>query len=200
MSLLLREKLTGRPAPAEAGQVLELWRDWIEQKASADIARLGENLEDQQAFARTVRDILASMDMAEELSQEEPSDDEEQNDERTPSSDENEGRRRRKSGRFRFGWKAKSRTVPAMKANRARWTRRMLPPTKWTTARISMRKHRAIRAVRTSLSPILPSMSIIKVFTREFDEEVEATDLCDEAELDRLRGFRRSSLPICRAW
>ncbi len=27
------------------------------------------------------------------------------------------------------------------------------------------------------------------VFTREFDEEVEATDLCDEAELDRLRGF-----------
>ncbi|WP_022711302.1 cobalt chelatase, partial [Pseudochrobactrum sp. AO18b] len=28
-----------------------------------------------------------------------------------------------------------------------------------------------------------------KVFTREFDEIVEATDLCDDAELDRLRGF-----------
>ncbi|MGU3574001.1 cobaltochelatase CobT-related protein, partial [Brucellaceae bacterium C25G] len=28
-----------------------------------------------------------------------------------------------------------------------------------------------------------------KVFTREFDETVEATDLCDEAELERLRGF-----------
>src|SRR5690606_20977606 len=90
VSLLLREKLTGRAAPAEAGPVLDLWREWIEQKAGPGLARLGENLEDQQAFARTVRDMLASMDMAEELSQEEQSGEQDQDNEQTPDSDEDE--------------------------------------------------------------------------------------------------------------
>src|SRR5690606_5702380 len=90
VSLLLREKLTGRAAPQEAGQVLELWREWIEQKAGSELARLGDNLDDQQAFARVVRDMLASMDMAEELSPEEQSEDESQDEEQTPDQDENE--------------------------------------------------------------------------------------------------------------
>jgi cobalamin biosynthesis protein CobT len=39
-----------------------------------------------------------------------------------------------------------------------------------------------------------------KVFTTEFDEEIAAEELCDEAELERLRAFLDKQLAICRAW
>src|SRR5690606_15683699 len=67
LALVVRERLTGRPAPNSAGRVVDLWRKWIEDKAGGDLDGLSGKLEDQQAFARIVRDILASMEMAEEL-------------------------------------------------------------------------------------------------------------------------------------
>ncbi|ADZ67083.1 MULTISPECIES: cobaltochelatase subunit CobT [Brucella] len=188
VSLLLREKLTGRPAPAEAGQVLELWRDWIEQKASADIARLGENLEDQQAFARTVRDMLASMDMAEELSQEEPSDDEEQNDEQTPDSDENEeGGDENQEG-------SDSAESEESDSSSDEGEQGEMDAADASADEMDDSEDIDAETPGDTRRPNQPFANFAehvdyKVFTREFDEEVEATDLCDEAELDRLRGF-----------
>lgn len=37
VALLVREKLTGEKPPESAGQVLDLWRDFIEQKAGPDM-------------------------------------------------------------------------------------------------------------------------------------------------------------------
>src|SRR5262249_26369801 len=89
VALLVREKLTGRKAPESAGSVLGLWRDWIEEEASGGIAHLADKINDKNAFARVVREMLASMEMAEELSQESEQDDNQQNDEESPEPDEN---------------------------------------------------------------------------------------------------------------
>ena len=67
IALLVRERLTGRPAPRSGARVLDLWRKWIEEKAGGEIDALADRLEDQQGFARLVRDMLVSMQMAEEL-------------------------------------------------------------------------------------------------------------------------------------
>src|SRR5690606_3457137 len=67
VALLVREKLTGRAAPRSGEKIVGLWRTFIEDKAGADLESLSDKLEDQTAFARVVRDMLASMDMAEEL-------------------------------------------------------------------------------------------------------------------------------------
>ena len=40
VALLVREKLTGRPAPKSGRKMVELWRGWIEDKASGDIDAL----------------------------------------------------------------------------------------------------------------------------------------------------------------
>ncbi|MEM1377750.1 MAG: cobaltochelatase subunit CobT, partial [Pseudomonadota bacterium] len=66
VALLVRENLTGRPTPAGASAVANLWRDWVNDKAAADIERLTNSVDDQEAFAKTIRDMLVSMDMAEE--------------------------------------------------------------------------------------------------------------------------------------
>jgi len=188
VSLLLREKLTGRAAPAEAGQVLELWRDWIEQKAGGDLARLGENLDDQQAFARTVRDMLASMDMAEELSQEEPSDDQEQNEEQTPDSDENE------EGGDESQEGSDSAESEESDSSSEEGEQGEMDAADASADDMDDSEDIDAETPGDTRRPNQPFGNFAeqidyKVFTREFDEEVEATDLCDEAELDRLRGF-----------
>lgn len=188
VSLLLREKLTGRSAPAEAGQVLELWREWIEQKAAADIARLGDNLEDQQAFARTVRDMLASMDMAEELSQEEPSDEEEQNDEQTPDSDENE------EGGDESQEGSDSAESEESDSSSDEGEQGEMDAADASADDMDDSDDIDAETPGDTRRPNQPFANFAehvdyKVFTREFDEEVEAVDLCDEAELDRLRSF-----------
>ncbi|MBB3972892.1 cobaltochelatase subunit CobT [Hansschlegelia beijingensis] len=67
VALLVRERLTGRKPPESARKLVELWRPWIEEKAGADLSRLDHVLEDQNAYARTIRDLLSSLDMGEEL-------------------------------------------------------------------------------------------------------------------------------------
>src|SRR5690606_32075224 len=71
LALLVREKLTGRAVPKSGEKLVGLWRSFIEEKAGVDLDGLFDKMEDQTAFARIVRDMLASMDMAEELGDEE---------------------------------------------------------------------------------------------------------------------------------
>lgn len=91
VALLVREKLTGRKAPESAGNVLDLWRDWIEEKAAADLDHLTSKINDQNAFARVVREMLASMEMAEELSQESEQDESQDNEDAPEPEENNEG-------------------------------------------------------------------------------------------------------------
>ena len=88
VALMVRERLTGRAAPKSGERVVNLWRDWVEQKAGADIDGLLDKLDDQQAFARVVRDMLASMEMAEELGDDQQNDETEDDDDQ-PQGEEN---------------------------------------------------------------------------------------------------------------
>lgn len=67
VALMLREKLTGRKPPRGAQKIVDLWRDVLEERAGRDLAKLVFSVEDQKAFARAARDLLVSLDMAEEM-------------------------------------------------------------------------------------------------------------------------------------
>jgi cobaltochelatase CobT len=61
-----------RAGAARSGErLVELWRDWIEERAGPTSDGLLDKLDDQHAFARAVRDMLVSMEMAEELGEDE---------------------------------------------------------------------------------------------------------------------------------
>ena len=188
VSLLLREKLTGRAAPQEAGQVVELWRSWIEQKAGAELDRLSNNLDDQNAFARAVRDMLASMDMAEELSQDEQGEEEEQQTEQTPDSDENEeGGDDTQEG---------SDSAESDDSDSSSEEGEQGEMDAADASSDDMDDSEDVDAetpgdTRRQNQPFANFADHVdyKVFTTEFDEVTEATEQCDEAELERLRGF-----------
>lgn len=132
--------------------------------------------------------MLASMDMAEELAQEEPSDEQQQNEEQTPEQDENEeGGDESQEG---------SDSAESDESDDSSDEGEQGEMEAADASADDMDDSEDIDAetpgdTRRPNQPFANFAEQVdyKVFTREFDEEVEATDLCDEAELDRLRSF-----------
>jgi len=94
--LVAREALTGEKPPPAARGAVDLWRKWIDGKIGRKLGRLTEVMEDQDAYATTVRRLLADLDMdvgpeeqPELDDQDEEGDDENNAD--TPDSGERQG-------------------------------------------------------------------------------------------------------------
>ena len=87
VGLLVRQHLTGRPLPPSAENVVQFWREYVEQNAGDDIAQLQEHLLDQKKFARCAARIIADLGLAVEL--DEPPDPDE-NPEDVETIDEND--------------------------------------------------------------------------------------------------------------
>ncbi|MGI9357180.1 MAG: cobaltochelatase subunit CobT, partial [Rhizobiaceae bacterium] len=97
VAMLVREKITGRAPPRSAENLVDLWRDWIEERAGEALDQLGDQLDDQDAFAKATRDLIASLEMADELGSDQDSqddnsgdDDEKQHDAADDAERENE--------------------------------------------------------------------------------------------------------------
>jgi cobaltochelatase CobT len=79
LALMVRERLTGLKPPPAAAKLVDLWRDFIEERAGRDLDGLLRNIEHQRDYARGVRDLLSSLDMADDApldAEDEESDDE----------------------------------------------------------------------------------------------------------------------------
>jgi cobaltochelatase CobT len=89
LALMVRERLTGAKPPASAVKIVDLWRDFIEDRAGRDLDGLLKNIENQRSFARSIRDLLSSLDMADEAALD--SEDEENEDENETEEQEQQG-------------------------------------------------------------------------------------------------------------
>jgi cobaltochelatase CobT len=189
VAMLVREKLTGQRAPESAGKVLDLWRPFIEDKAGADLDNLSTVIEDQQAFSRVIRHMLSSMDMAEDMGDDqEQSEDDQSTDEEQPRSGEQD----QESAEDEAGQES----APAEESEASQ---EQLDDGEMDGAEISEEEMSdegdddsetpgEMRRPATPFDDFNEKVDY-KIFTQEFDEEITAEELCDEAELDRLRAF-----------
>jgi cobaltochelatase CobT len=188
VALMVRERLTGRAAPKSGERVVSLWRDWIEDKAGDTLDGLASNVGDQQAFARVMRDMLASMDMAEDLAEDDQSDDSEDNDDDQPEGEDSaDDGGEDDSGSDQSQADESQETSEDQEAGETEAT---------DASADDMADDDELDAetpgeTRRTNDPFanLPKEIDYKVFTREFDETVSAAELCDEEELERLRAF-----------
>ena len=88
LSLLVRERLTGAAPPDTAKAMVDLWRPWIEERAGRTLSKLDKLAEDQATFGRSLRDLLKSLNVSEELSDGER--EEGEDDEQDPENGEQE--------------------------------------------------------------------------------------------------------------
>lgn len=188
LALMVREKLTGRTAPKSGERLVDLWRPWVEEKASADLDGLSAKLDDQQAFARVVRDMLASMEMAEELGDDQETEDSEDNDENQPQGEEQS----EEGGEDDSGSEqSQSEDTEASSDDEQSAETEASDATAEDLSDDDDADAETPGEARRNDNPFtnLPKEIDYKVFTTAFDETVGAEELCEEEELDRLRAF-----------
>ncbi|AZO52798.1 MAG: cobaltochelatase subunit CobT [Mesorhizobium sp.] len=188
LALMVREKLTGRPVPKSGERLVELWRPWVEEKAKADLDGLSEKLEDQQAFARVVREMLASMEMAEELGDDQETEDSEDNDDNQPQGEEQS----EEGGEDDSGSEqSQSEDADASADDEQSAETEASDATADDLSDDDDADAETPGEARRNDNPFtnLPKEIDYKVYTSAFDETVGAEELCEEEELDRLRAF-----------
>jgi cobaltochelatase CobT len=187
LGLLVRERLTGQAPPAKARSVVNLWRQWVEGRARSVLDRMPGMLLDQEAFGRLTRDLLAALNLADQLDQREDEDKSEdsENDKNAAESDDESA-----DGEQRAELAAEAR------ADQEALTEEALDDNEDGSSERLDRDAETADLPRRS-EPRRPNLSVLddpeafgyKIFTRAFDEIVNAEDLCDADELDRLRAF-----------
>ncbi|QFY61524.1 cobaltochelatase subunit CobT [Rhizobium grahamii] len=190
MAMMVREKLTGEKPPASAGKVLDLWRSFIEEKAGPELQNLSGVINDQPAFSKAIRNMLSAMEMAEEYgdddSQPDPDDDSEQEDH--PNGDEQD--------QDQVDDDAGSDAAPVEDSEVAD---EQMEDGETEGAEISdddmqdegeedSETPGETRRPNTPFDDFNEKVDY-HVFTEEFDETITAEELCDAAELERLRAF-----------
>ena len=189
LALMVRERLTGLQPPKAAQKIVDLWRETIEAKAGADLDRLSGSVEDQRAFARTVRDMLASLDMAEQTSQ--GQDDEEDEDNKDQSSEDQQqqdGEAEQESAGERSEVEVSDDATDELQEGASEASD--APAGDWDEEDDASESEEAGEAPRPreSKQNDRPTTDY-KPYTVKFDEVVTAEELCDAEELTRLRAY-----------
>ncbi|WP_424976982.1 cobaltochelatase subunit CobT [Leisingera sp. S232] len=64
---LVRHLATGRELPEGAGNIMELWRGFIESQAGGTLENLDETIADQAAFAKLARQVISDLGYGDQL-------------------------------------------------------------------------------------------------------------------------------------
>ncbi|WP_375702146.1 cobaltochelatase subunit CobT [Bartonella sp. AA89HNZF] len=190
IALLLREKVTKRPAPKEAGPVLELWRQELEQKAAAELNELTHHIYNQQAFAQIVRQMLVTLKMT--VQQAEASNSENNKklkNEYEPQDQAEEESKNKKHAQSeeQTSTEQESDVQDDGKTQATQSNNNDQADGEQKNGPWQEKPHKPKHLF--SDSEQMQKLGNYKIFTRQFDEILEATDFCSENELDNLRRY-----------
>jgi cobaltochelatase CobT len=189
IALMVRERLTGMKPPPAAEKIVDLWRDFIEEKAGSDLDALGGTIGNQRAFARSVRDLLVSLDMAEEASLDRDEDDSEEDDDQSQDQQQpSEGEAEEQSEGDKSEVEVTDESSDEMEDGAQESAD--APSGEMPDEADDADADEASEAWRPPPSRSNENRGPeYKAFTQRFDEEVLAEELCDADELTRLRAY-----------
>ncbi|MGH7100840.1 MAG: cobaltochelatase subunit CobT [Acetobacteraceae bacterium] len=179
LALLARERLSGEPTPVSASHIIDAWRGTLgvtAEHALADLARLQD---DQVAYARAARRLLAALDLAEAEA------DADREDEGEEDAGEEDSSAEDQSGETEGRSEADAEAMLGADADEAEGE---------TTDESEQGEEEAAQGDERPGGPqqrresaAHESEGAYRAYTRSFDEEIGADDLCDPEELTRLR-------------
>jgi len=190
VALLVREKLTGELPPEGARNMVDLWRPWIEDKAHDQLSHLMDNIHDQAAFARMSRDIIAALDMGEELG-EDPDQSDENDESNEPEEDSGERQETPDSEEQESSQQSMEEMQDAEgESEAAEMDARQMDVEEQAEDQDGEEEQDGEEPWKPQLPfSSLSNEDFYKVFTNQFDEVISAEDLCDAEELTRLRNY-----------
>jgi len=188
IGMMVRERLTGDAPPDGAKGMVDLFREEVEVKAGKDLDKLLAQLDNQAAFGKIARTILADLDMegeASDLSQDQSEEDEQ--DQQSESSDEDQG-----DGEGQSPEGASMQETEASDRESQDGDEQMVQVEDDQDAELSDEAPEmgdGAKPARPDIKDRGDAEPPYKIFTTAFDEIVAAEDLCDAEELTRLRAY-----------
>ncbi len=186
IKVMAREAMTGMPPPPAARTMLDLWRPSLDAQVLKDLASLREQATDQGAFGETVRRLLKHLDVDLGPEADEGSEDEEQSN--GDNAEENNTQARGESGEQDAEDAEASLDGEHGEASEAEGSE------EHESDADGEMMHGAAddEPGRPGRPPFADRRNArdedaYHAFTQDFDETVEAAELCDADELDRLR-------------
>jgi cobaltochelatase CobT len=178
VGLYVREKL-GLPLPPTADHILGLWRDHIESQIGSRTAQLDELKFDQEAFSRVSRQMIVDLGLADEWGEEAAEGDAEDQENQEQEMDSEAGDE--SSDQDMSGDSDMAETLDGdvpMDADAM------------DMADADGDQDEAGGPPDALMNPnwLRPKESQYKAYTNLFDETIVAGEMCEPAELDRLRG------------
>jgi cobaltochelatase CobT len=184
LSLLARERMSGEPAPRAAQAILKQWRNDLGENADLALDELARTQSDQAAYAHAARRLLAALNLAEAETdlQREPSEDqqEEQGEQSGAQDNATESEGAQKSDADQVLAASPEEMEGESAADQASEADEEAPADAQGDEQPAGPQPRRDR-------PDSDQESHYRAYTRSFDEEVDAEDLCDPDELARLR-------------
>ncbi|MBN8529645.1 MAG: cobaltochelatase subunit CobT [Caulobacterales bacterium] len=197
VALMLRERVTGEKAPGGAGTMVDLVRPEIERKAGKALDALAEAAADQGEFARRLKDVLRDLELDPGDARGDDASDDQGDQEPDPqepdaADDQDEEEDGGEGGQSMDG------SADDQSAEQERDSRPDGAPAEpdGDAADEGPDLNEGALPNRTQTTDDGRVIDAYRVFTTAYDEVVEAADLCDPMELDRLRALLDQQLSI----
>ena len=191
VALLVRERLTGERPPDGAGVLLDKVRAELEAKAGDAIDRLAETAHDQAAFARAMKDVLTALDLdpgdgrGDETSEDQGEDEPDPQDPDSSDDQEEEDEGGGEGGQSMDG------SSEDQTSEEDRDSRPDGAPAEMDgdASDDGPEMSEGDLPNRQQTADDGRTIDAYRVFTTAFDETIDAADLCDPNELERLRSL-----------
>jgi cobaltochelatase CobT len=190
VGLLVRQRLTGEAPPKAALEGLKLVSGWIEDKAGADLDALGLAIDDQAAFAALATKVLQDLELVEaELDAEsDPDGDLDADGDQQDQGDEGDDQQEDEAGGGEGEAEMRVEQGDASdEDSESDFSEEEMAEGEEGAGEEGGEGALPVRPNRP-LSDLPPQFDY-RVFTPKYDEVVEAVELCDDAELNRLRAY-----------
>ncbi|HZH09398.1 MAG TPA: cobaltochelatase subunit CobT [Microvirga sp.] len=187
LALMVRERLTGEKPPHAAEKIVDLWRDFIEERAGKNLDGLLKNIESQRDFARGIREMLSSLDMADDATLDQDDEENEEENEAEQQEQQGEGESEQESQGDRAEVEVSedsSDDIEDGSTEEADGPSGELPEE--AEEADSDEAGESWRPPSRTNEHRGPDY---KAYTAKFDEVISAEDLCDADELTRLRAY-----------
>ena len=186
LRLMVREAVTGEAVPESAKAMVNAWRSDFAQKVLEDISQLKDKLDSQRVFAKAVRRMLSDMEL--EQTDEELESERDEQDDQDQQDPNKQQQPQQKSGK-----QQQSETDAQMDAQQEAEAdaQEMDSGEQEMEMPAEGGEEQPGNPGRRNEEPLhrRKNEPAYKSFTAQYDEVVEAQDLCDPDELTRLRAL-----------
>jgi len=186
--LLVREALTGEKPPANVAMTVDLWRPWIDNRAGDLIESLKTNTDNQETYAEIARRLIGALETdLGDPAEPDDGDDDSDDDDSTGQDGQDEDQSQSPQGESDDGESeamdqdAETQTMEAAEGERDD------DGEDGDEALAEGENPAGENGDADELSNA--KGDLYRIFTEEFDEIVNAQDLCDAEELSRLRAL-----------